>query len=106
MSDLDLNEQNCVRTALRNLHRRTGTWATVAAGLRVSLKTLNSMLYGERLVTAGLALRVARLMGSSVEDLLGGRFLANACPHCGHVPEAATTSPDRSPRAPFPPDSI
>lgn len=92
MSDLTLNEQKYVRTALRYLHNRIGTWAAVARGLRIAPKTLDGMLY-EREVTAGLALRVARLLGVSMDSLLAGQVLPDACPHCGHLPDPAESPP-------------
>lgn len=89
MSDLDLKEQNHVRTALRYLHRRAGTSAAVADGLRSATPTLEQVLSGRRPVSAGLALRVARLLNAPMDDLLSGQFLPGACPKCGHVPDFA-----------------
>lgn len=38
---------------------------------------------------AAEALRVARCLGCSVDDLLAGRFLPGACPQCGRMPDFA-----------------
>ena len=86
MSDLDQKEQNHVRSALRFLNHRLGTWAAVADALHCSKHTLTPVLNGRVAVSASLALRVARLVGVMVDDLLVGRFLPpGACPNCGHV---------------------
>lgn len=87
MSDLDTKEQNHVRAALRFLNRRLGTWAIVAEALRSTPGTLKQVMSGKADVSASMALRVARLAGVMVDDLLVGRFLPpGACPNCGHVP--------------------
>jgi hypothetical protein len=92
MSDLDQKEQNHVRAALRFLHRRIGTWTATAEALHFSPKMIEFVVSGRRSVSASLALRVARLAGVMVDDLLGGRFLPpGACPHCGYVPEPGFT---------------
>jgi len=85
MSDLDPKEQGHVRAAMRFLRNRVGTWATVAAALHSSPKTIENVI-GGREVSASLALRVARLLDASMDDLLAGRFQPGACPKCGHVP--------------------
>ena len=86
MSDLDQKEQTHVRAALRYLRRRLGTWATVAAALHSAPKTIDNVVNGYNAVSASLAIRVARLAGVMVDDLLVGRFLPpGACPNCGHV---------------------
>lgn len=86
MSDLDQKEQNHVRAALRMLHRRVGAWGPVADGIHCSAKMISCVLAGSRDVSAGMAIRVARLLGVMVDDLLVGKFLPpGACPNCGHV---------------------
>lgn len=95
MSDLDQKEQNHVRAALRYLRRRLGTWATVADALHSAPKTIDNVVNGYNAVSASLAIRVARLAGVMVDDLLVGRFLPpGACPNCGHV--ASTDFKDES----------
>ena len=86
MSDLDEKEQKHVRTALRYLRSRVGTWAPVAEALHFQTKTVERAARGCNPVTATMAFRVARLVGVMVDDLLVGKFLPpGACPHCGHV---------------------
>lgn len=92
MDDLTLTEQTHVRTALRYLRRRIGTWAAVAEALRISPKTLEPIVAGRRPVTASLAIRVARTLDASVDEVLAGTFLAGACPRCGYVPDFAGES--------------
>lgn len=85
MSDLDNKEQQHVRAALRYLHRRIGTWKQVAEALRFAPTTIDNVLCG-RAVSPTMALRVARLCGVMIDDLLVGRFFPpGACPNCGHV---------------------
>jgi hypothetical protein len=39
-------------------------------------------------VTPALALRVERLAGVTMDELLAGQWLSSqVCPHCGHPPE-------------------
>ena len=40
----------------------------------------------------GMAVRVARLLNMSLEDLLAGRCLPGACPRCGYLPDFADES--------------
>lgn len=85
-NDLTLVEQNHVRAALRHLHRRAGSWEPVAAALHTKRPNIFKALSGRCGVTASLAVRVARLAGVMIDDLLVGRFLPpGACPNCGHV---------------------
>lgn len=88
MSDLTLTEQKHVRTALRYLRRRIGTWAAVSDAVKMAPKSLENVMAG-RTITASLALRVARVLDASFDDLLAGHFLPGACPRCGYVPDFA-----------------
>jgi hypothetical protein len=56
----------------------------------------------EQDVSPTLAFRVARLAGVSFDDLLAGRVLPGACPHCGRMPDFAdeTTAIEDVARAP------
>jgi hypothetical protein len=79
VSDLTAEEEKNVRTAVRFLKSRVGTWATLAKVLRVCPKTV------ERSVSPMTAFRVAKFAGVGVDDVLTGRFPApGTCPHCGH----------------------
>lgn len=83
-SDLTLEEQRRVRAALRYLRVQMGTWRTVAQALSVMEKTLEHYVEG-RTITGGVAIRVARLAGVSIDGLLaGGEYPPpGTCPHCG-----------------------
>jgi transcriptional regulator with XRE-family HTH domain len=89
MSDLTLTEQKHVRTAMRYLRRRAGTWAAVAQAIGLSPQGLEKTVSGRRAVTASVALRVARLANAPFDELLSGHFLPGACPRCGYVPDFA-----------------
>ncbi len=87
MSDLTTQEQVNVRTALRFLRSRCGGWAGVGKALGFKESTLsNAMSISPP--SASMAIRVARLAGVPVDDVLNGRYPAQGtCPHCGHRPE-------------------
>jgi hypothetical protein len=57
-----------------------------SSAIRISsLAFVESLLVscGRRGVTPKLAFGVARLIEGSIDDLLAGRLLPKACPHCG-----------------------
>lgn len=102
MSDLDLKEQKNVRTALRYLRLRAGTWAAVSQAVGLAPQGLDKTVNGRRPVSASVALRVARLVGVPFDDLIAGHFLPGACPRCGYVPDFAdeeTTNVENTPRS-------
>lgn len=87
-TDLTAAEQTNVRTALRFLHSRCGTWAAVGKALRFGESTIANVVEGRqgRGVSPLVVFRVARLAKVSVDDVLAGRFPApGTCPHCGHL---------------------
>jgi len=87
MSTVDLTpaEQTHVRTALKFLHVRCGTWATLAKVLRLGESTVSNVAAGRKTVGPVLAFRVARLAKVSVDDVLAARFPEpGTCAHCGH----------------------
>lgn len=82
--DLTAAEQKAMRTALRFLYTRCGTWAVAADALHLHEGTLRNVMSG-RPVSASLAVRVARFLGASIDDLLAGRYPPpGTCPFCGH----------------------
>jgi hypothetical protein len=84
VSDLTTEEQKNVRTAIRFLRARCGTWANVAKVLGVSEKTVRVR------ATPLVVFRVARFAKVGVDDVLSGRFPEpGTCPHCGHKQEEA-----------------
>ena len=83
MSDLTTKEQGHVRTALRFLRARCGGWKPLGKALHAHQLTLSVR---GRPISASLAVRVARLAGVGVDDVLTGKFPpAGTCPHCGHA---------------------
>lgn len=95
MSDLTAEEQKHVRKALRFLRARCGNHVAVAKALRFGQSTLTNALGGYT-VSASLAVRVARLAGVSIDDLLAGKYPpAGTCPYCGHGPESPTAEAAR-----------
>lgn len=96
MTDLDAREQSHVRTALRFLHVRLGAWVVVAAAVKCGPSYLKKVMQRNcRNVSASLAVRVARVLDVPVDDLVSGRYLIGACPHCGHRPDYAGDEPTR-----------
>jgi len=89
VSDLTAKEQRAVRITLRFLRVRAGgVWAPVAKALHTKANTISKTVSGSREVTASLALRVARLLGVGVDDLLSGSHMSSrVCQHCGHPPD-------------------
>ncbi len=88
MTDLTSQEQAHVRTALRFLRTRCGTWAAVGNLVGFSGAAVVNVVVGRRNVRPTLAFRVARLAKVTVDDVLTGRFPApGTCPHCGHAKE-------------------
>lgn len=95
MSAMDLTtaEQTHVRTALKFLRSRCGTWANVAKVLGFKAANLCAVAGAHKSVSARVAFRVARFAKVPVDDVLAGRFPApGTCPHCGHRPEKSDTS--------------
>ncbi len=84
-SDLTPEEQANVRKAIHVLRRRLVGYKALAKALQVNAATLRA--YGGKLApSAGVAIRVARLAGVPVDDVLAGRWpVEGACPHCGRV---------------------
>lgn len=86
MRDLDQKEQGHVRAALHFLRIQMGGVKVVANALRAEYTTFTKVAGGSKPVSASIALRVARLLDVSFDDLLLGRYQPGACPKCGHKP--------------------
>jgi DNA-binding XRE family transcriptional regulator len=73
-----------VMAAMRVLRGRHGTWVEVARAMGLSKRTVVRFASGEAAPTAGMAIRVARLAGVSIDDVLSGEFAKpRMCPTCG-----------------------
>ncbi len=84
MNDETTREQKAVRTALRFLRLRVGAWGPLAKALRYEWDSIQKVATGRRTVTPALALRVARVAGIGMDELLAGQWLSpRVCPHCG-----------------------
>jgi hypothetical protein len=82
--DLTPEEQANVSKALRVLRHRYASWRDAATALDIGEKTLTSAATGKRKASAGMALRVSRAAGVSMEELLAGAWpKPGACPMCG-----------------------
>ncbi|HEY3821579.1 MAG TPA: hypothetical protein VGL81_30640 [Polyangiaceae bacterium] len=92
--DLTPEEAARVRAAIRFLRVRTGRLDVLAKALRFERATLRRVLAGNDPVTATMVLRVARLAGVGLDEVLGGTYPpAGVCPHCGAQNDAAPGGP-------------
>lgn len=81
---LSADEVANVLAAMRVLHGRHGTWKGVAQAMGLSKRTVTRFASGEAVPTAGMAIKVARLAGVTVDDVLSGEFAKpRVCPTCG-----------------------
>ena len=88
VSDLTADEATHVRTALKFLRTRCGGWDGVAAALGFARNSLTDTAGGRLPASASMAIRIARLAGVKIDDVLAGNFPApGACAYCGHVQE-------------------
>lgn len=77
-------ETGRLRSAVRNLYKQFGSsWSCIAMVLDVSAAGLQDIARGRNRGSAGVALRVARVSGISVEALLSGLVDAGKCSACG-----------------------
>ena len=87
-ADLTVQEQDCVRVALRFLRIRIGGWEQLSKVLGFKETTLTNVTRG-RTASASLAFRIARFVGVGVDNLLAGKFPpSGTCPYCGHCAES------------------
>jgi hypothetical protein len=89
MSDLDNKEQDHVRAALKFLHMQMGGFSQLARALRFDFRTVRCTMLGSRDVCASMAIRVARLIDASIDNLLSGDYQPGSCAKCGHKPKYA-----------------
>lgn len=90
--DLTVEEQRNVRVVLRFLRTRLGGWSPLGKVLRFAPKTLEDLAY-TRPPGASLAIRLARVAGAPVDDVLNGRF-PPTCSTCGQRMPARGATPD------------
>jgi hypothetical protein len=84
-TDLTTQEQANARAALRFLAKRLGDTSKLAKAMGAHRETVQRPVRGG-VVTAGIALRAARVAGVPLEDVLSGAWPeAGSCPHCGRL---------------------
>jgi hypothetical protein len=77
-------EEERVRRAMRVLHVRYRNWSGVSRALGYHRVTVERVLNIRRTATPAFAMRVARLLGVSLGDVLNGAWpKAGECPMCG-----------------------
>jgi transcriptional regulator with XRE-family HTH domain len=96
MKDLTKREQGRVLAVLRMLRIRLGRLRKLADALGFSEQAVMPVLKERRPPSAVFALRVARIAGVPVEDILSGAYPPpGTCPRCGYCasdfPEEDTT---------------
>lgn len=88
--ELTLAEQHNERAMVLRLRAEYLSWKALAAALGVNRVTLVRAQPGKQAPTVGLALRVARLIGVSTDDVLGGASArAERCLMCGRLPRTS-----------------
>jgi hypothetical protein len=72
------------KAAIRFVAVKLGGSAKLAAALEVTRASIDAARLTRGRLSAGLALRVARLAGVPLEDVLSGAWpKPGSCPHCG-----------------------
>lgn len=91
--DLTPEEQDHVRLALRFLHRRAGGWRVLSHAIGFARHSLTKVRGGEKGVSPRMLIRVAKLAGVPVDDILTGKFPPQGtCPNCGHYAKVGGNS--------------
>lgn len=82
--ELTLAEQHNVRDMVLRLRAEYRSWKALAAAMGINRITLVRAQPGKQAPTVGLALRVARLAGVTVDSVLAGRIRPRGvCHNCG-----------------------
>ena len=83
-TDLTVEQQANAKATLRFLATRHGSARQLAEAMGAKVRTVRAALEVRGRVSAGLAVRVAKVAGVPLEDVLGGAWPPpGACPHCG-----------------------
>jgi DNA-binding XRE family transcriptional regulator len=80
---LSATEAINVRTALKHLHGKIGTWETLAKALRVKNTTASAVASGHKIASPTLTFKIARFAKVGVDDVLQGRWPGSCCKNCG-----------------------
>ncbi len=93
-------ETRHVRAAIRNAARACGGRDVLATALNVPRKTVYEFCKSSRTISGTFAIRLARVMGVSVESILSGTVTdASRCATCGHRPGTGRLTAPISPRS-------
>lgn len=85
--ELTPEEQTNVRTALRFLKTKCGTWTQVAAALGFSESMIWSIDHGRRSPSPIVVFNISRFAHVGVDEILRGTWPSpNCCRHCGRCP--------------------
>jgi hypothetical protein len=74
IEQLTTEQEASIRAALRELHVRLGTWRAVSEAIDISERSIERVLAGRRRPTPGWALRLAPVLGVTVDAVLAGRL--------------------------------
>ncbi len=84
-ADLTEEERAHVKAALAFLRRRLGSVAALAKAMGVKPCRVWTSMSPSGAVSAGVAMRTARVARVPLEDVLSGAWpKPGACPYCGH----------------------
>ena len=78
-----LTETQRLRAALRHARALFGTWACAAAAMYVREETVTAAASGRKVLSAELAVRLAKALGKPLDALLSPPTDAGKCPTCG-----------------------
>lgn len=78
-----LAETQRLRAALRHARTLFGTWACAAAAMYVREETVTAAASGRKVLSAELAVRLAKALGKPLDALLSPPTDAGRCPTCG-----------------------
>jgi len=81
--DLDDDQLANVKRAVAFLRVRYGSAPKLAVALRMPLRTVERTTHRRPRISLRTALRVARLAGVPLDDVLGGAWPGERCAHCG-----------------------
>lgn len=77
-------ETGRLRAAFNNARQTFGSWHRLGEALHVTYKAVISVGHAKRPVSPGLVIRLARMLGVTVDSLCRPPVVVGArCPHCG-----------------------
>ena len=83
-SELTLDEQAHAKAAVKFLRERFGSYLAMAKATGLSFALVKHTVKPKARVSAGVALRIARVAGAPLEAILSGAWpTPGLCPRCG-----------------------